>query len=119
MSIDVNQERLIAIKKLVEFSEDIRIISERLKFFNWDYAGQGVPLTRKNLIKTLQRFLDDEINMRTVEEWANLIECREDIEFDSAIISEIIYELANPYLTQPLNKVRASELLFNLQENSF
>lgn len=49
----------------------------------------------------LRRFTSGEIDARTVEVWADMIECREDIQFESgqeAVIASAIHDLANPTL---------------------
>jgi hypothetical protein len=84
---------------------------------DWDYEGDGVELTRRHLSAVLQRYLQAVLSARDVEVWANLIEAREDVCFDANYereIEEVLYELANPTLTQPLDRSRASSLIKTL-----
>lgn len=62
----------------------------------------------------LRRYLEGTLSDKDIETWANLIEAREDICFETRFekqTKEILYELANPTLTQPLDRKRANVLL--------
>jgi hypothetical protein len=76
---------------------------EELKFslakFSWDSEEDLVILKRKHLLIMLYRFLRGELSSLDLEDWAEAIECREDIAFEEPyqkLIGEIIFKLANP-----------------------
>jgi hypothetical protein len=50
-----------------------------------------------------------------VEDWANALECRDDVGFSTSQAHELLHELANPLLTQPLSGERADFWLSQLQ----
>jgi hypothetical protein len=107
-------ERVAVVTDLLLLTRSLKEIAERLAAIDWDYEGDGVELTRHHLISVLQRFLDAELAASDIESWANLVEVREDIYFQAGCkqrIEETLYELANPTLTQPLDRSRASALL--------
>lgn len=68
--------------------------------WDWDHAPAGT-LTRQHVVAVLQRFESAKLDDATVEEWANLIECREDIGYEAgyeAALESAIFDLANPTL---------------------
>ena len=107
-------DRLVVVRELLELSKPLKIIVAQLAVMDWDYEGDGVDLTRKHFATTLQRYLRDELSTSDIEFWANQIEGREDVQFEAGFeqdIKDILYELANPALTQPLDHVRARVFL--------
>jgi len=68
---------------------------------------------------TLRRYLSGQLTENLVEAWANAIEGREDIgmkERDEDFLREVIFELANPVLHQPLSEGCACSILSRLQQ---
>lgn len=107
-------DRLDFIQSLVEYSKSTHELSEQIGKFEWDYEGEPVRLQYKHISSVLEKYLRGELTAQDVEVWANLIEGREDVapEKDCAEhIDKIIYELANPELTAPLDKTRAEEII--------
>jgi hypothetical protein len=106
--------RLDLISSLLELSISLDELTKELNKFPWDYDGKGVELTRIHLSRILERYLKDELSENEIEQWANMIECREDICFEKGFerhIDKILHELANPILFEPLNKGLA-QILF-------
>jgi hypothetical protein len=107
-------DRLAVVRDLLELSKPLEKIMLQLAMMDWDYEGDGLDLTKKHLAMALQRYLLGELSDSDIETWANQIEGREDIQFEAGSeqeIEKILYELANPALTQPLNHARAKILL--------
>ena len=107
-------DRLALVRDLLEMSKPLEKIMAQLAMMDWDYEGDGVDLTKEHLAIALQRYLRGELSDSDIESWANQIEGREDIQFDTGFkqeIENILYELANPALTQPLDHSRAKMLL--------
>jgi len=100
-------ERLKTVSSLVAFSKPLKEISHELSQFDWDYEGEPLIVTSDVIIEVLRRYTSGEINEKEVEDWANLIECREDIAFEEEKEDElenVIYRLANPILEEPLSE---------------
>ncbi|EGQ9730915.1 hypothetical protein ACJXBB_001696 [Vibrio cholerae] len=65
----------------------------------------------------LRRFLAGEFTAEDLENWANLLECREDLEFEegkSEEIENVIYCLANPTLQKEITIDSCKEFLISL-----
>jgi len=94
------------------FSESV----QNLRRFPWD-SPEVVLLTPGDILSVLSRYLSGEFMSDVVEEWANALECREDVGFPEGqreAVQRAVFELANPILTQPLSPERAKELLVEL-----
>lgn len=67
-------------------------------------------LTAELVREALGRFLASVSSAYEIEEWANLIEGREDIGYASEAVKGAIHVLANPLLNGELTKASAAEL---------
>ena len=84
---------------LINFTKDISAIKSDLAKIGFDSESELVTITQNTITNILNRVVDKEISYELLEEWANLIECREDIGYEDEILQEIIiFELANPCL---------------------
>lgn len=76
-----------------------------------------VVLTTGHILNVLRRFQAGELTAADVEAWADLIECREDIDYqperDEEIL-EAIYVLANPVLNGPLDEALTDQVIASL-----
>jgi len=111
------KERKKLLDELLNFEQPIGHIKTALAEFPWDSDVELAFLSARHFENLLKLYLDDSTTVSEVESWANAIEGRDDIGFASdnkKILRELIHELANPLLTQPLTKKRARELLNQL-----
>jgi hypothetical protein len=103
------KDRMELLQQLVNFSMPLPAIVSSLSQMEWD-SEPLVTLSHQAVKNVLQRYIAHEFNGKDIEDWANAIEGRDDISFESNsenIIGEILFELANPLLTQPLSEQRA------------
>ena len=110
MTVD---ERIEVLRDLVELREPILATIGRLRLFPWDSDAALVMLTSNDLIRILDRYLRRELSNIEVEEWAEALEGRDDIGYESQLggtLRQIIFELANPLLTTPLGPAQARRL---------
>ncbi len=94
-------DRFHHLELLANYASPIDSIIKLLKSHSWDFDGNGYIFTKSHLQKVLKRFNDGELNARDIETWSNLIESREDIEFEKKYavkLQNAIYRLANPTL---------------------
>ena len=106
--------RLAVVRDLLELARPLNEIATQLARFNWNYEGRGLELTGQHISVVLQRYLEAKLLAKDVELWANLIEARDDVCIEASRrqqIDEVLYELANPTLTQSLDKDLAGMLI--------
>jgi hypothetical protein len=114
---DEEATRLALVRVLLEMTMPLERIVGQLAEMAWDYEGEGVDLTQGHLASVLQRYLRAEVSEADVEVWANQVEGRDDVQLEAGselIIEEVLHELANPLLTQPLDRIRAQQVLNKL-----
>lgn len=105
------------LNELLNMNSPINDIYNELNKFSWDSEEELVSLTKKHIFKILKNYQQGIISAEEIEDWANAIENREDIGRENSykdLIDEILYELANPYLTEKMTKERAKILLGKL-----
>lgn len=110
----MNNDRSTIIELLLSFSRPLDELQRQLSGFDWDFEGVPIVLHPDHIAHVLRRYLSGELTAAMVERWANLIEGREDLSFDSKHekwIRDTVYELANPVLTAQLEIPRARELI--------
>ena len=101
---------------LVHFKNNIDTLRNMLSQIGFDSETELVYMSRDYMVEILQRSLDKKISFLELEEWANLIECREDIGFEDKKTQEMVFKLANPYLYGKLDEKQVLSYLNELDE---
>jgi len=96
---------------LINFTKGISAIKSDLAKIGFDSESELVTITKNTIANILNRVIDKEISYNLLEEWANLIECREDIGYEDEILQEIIFELANPCLYGEIDEEKICMIL--------
>ena len=103
--------------ELLHFSRPIAEVAKDLAVFGWDSDEDLVTLEPEHALSVLRRFLASELSITEVEDWANAIECREDIGLDQeGLMAAVVFELANPLIAKSLTRQSASDLVSNHSE---
>lgn len=103
--------RLDALKALIEAELPISQAIARMSQFAWDSEEYLAVLTPENLERVLNLFTEGYLTASDVEDWANALEYRDDLALSEPVVSEVLYELANPLLTHALSPERGYHLL--------
>ena len=72
-------KRLAWVRDLLEASRPLPELARDLAGLPWDFDGAGLKLEAAHLRSILQRYIAGELRADQVEEWANLVECRDDV----------------------------------------
>ena len=110
-------ERFDVLRNLVAFNKPLSVLADSLSKFDWDYEGQPLIVMASQVREVLTRFLAGEYSAQELEDWANLIECREDLEFEEKKheeIANVIYCLANPVLEGEITADSCKALIASL-----
>jgi hypothetical protein len=114
---DVN-ERARVLHALLAFQRPLDEILREFARFSWDADEALVTLTTRHVVGMLHRFVRGEVSAKTVEDWANAIEGRDDIaigESASGILAEAMFALANPALEGALDLASGKRWLERLE----
>lgn len=109
------KEILLSLKSLdAPMSEIKSSLNENV----WDSEVELVTLTRQDIANVLSRFLDHKLSATDLEDWADAIEGRDEIGFEEGhedLLKDIIFELANPEIHEPLTHQLVVEMLERLK----
>lgn len=117
----IMNERKKALEALLGFEQPVELLRTALAAFSWDSDTELAFLSVGHAANILNRFVSGRAAAIEVENWANAVEGRDDIGFESPnedMLRELVHELANPLLTQPLTRERAIELLKKMEAAS-
>jgi hypothetical protein len=117
MSNEDRHSRSAVLTELINGKGSIEYFRDRLRDFKFD-SDFIVVLKSENIINILSEFIEGNITDEYVENWAEIIEVRDDIGFDEKNDNEIkqaIHDLANPILSGTLNKEMAIKICHSLQ----
>ncbi len=112
------KDRETLLRSLLALDRPLEEIRSGLSLLGWDSSDDLAFFTKDHALSILRRFLGRSLSANKVEEWANAIEGREDIGFESryeSILRDLIHELANPLLTRPLTYSSATEWVAHLE----
>ncbi len=101
----MSREELL--RELISYRLPIEKTLEGLSFYGWDCEFPLITMTQSDVVNILQRYLAGAITEQQLTDWADLVECREDIEYpaqDENLIASIIFRLANPNLNEEITK---------------
>jgi len=112
-------DRVGLLAELLGYERPIGDVLADLAPYGWDSDETLADLKDSHVRHVLARYLQTGFSTTQVEEWANAIECREDIGYEpNSPEGDVIFELANPDMTAQLNPARAEQLLLLLSGNS-
>lgn len=103
--------KIYILLNLINFAKDMSAIKSDLAKIGFNSESELVTITKNTIVNILNRVIDKEISYELLEEWANLIECREDIGYEDEILQEIIFELANPCLYGEIDEEKICMIL--------
>jgi hypothetical protein len=111
------EERASLLRSLISIGRPVSDIVSDLRQFPWDSKLPLVQLSPSNALSIMRRYESGQLSNTEVEEWANAIEGRDDIDIARhPSLRELIFQLANPTLTQPLTPELARDWIKRLSE---
>jgi hypothetical protein len=102
-------KRVEALVQIITFGECREQAFSALSQFGFDSDVELVEISDSMLADVLQLFITGLISADDLEEWANFIECRDDINFSRN--EGYIYALANPELMGEINTENIIQML--------
>ena len=102
-------EREVALKHIICWDSYKSESFAAIKNYKFDSDVELVKVTSTDLLAILKRFESGEVKTNDVIDWANFIECRDDVDYSE--IENQIYILANPSLQQLSIKELAKNII--------
>jgi hypothetical protein len=108
-------DRSQAVADLVFLRRPLPDAVAQLRSFPWDADQELVTLGPAALQAVLERTLGGELSAQQLEDWANAVEGRDDIAFEPQAMVDLVAEVANPVLYEPLTTDTVLDLLGRLK----
>lgn len=105
------RKRIEIVTDLVQLKGNLNDVKNELAQYAWDIEEPLIVMSVNDFINVIQKVINDKLTFNDLENWANLIEARDDIEFEVEQIQEYIFELANPEIHGKLTKRKLKEIL--------
>lgn len=99
----LSPERRALIETVLDFTADHERAVDELAHYPWD-SDAAVEFTPSRLRAALLATVDGTRSTVLLQQWANYIELRDDIQMTDARVRAIIHELANPDLEGPITE---------------
>jgi hypothetical protein len=109
------RNRIEILKDLVLLQSSIEVLEKELNQYPWDIETPLLKVSKNDIALILKKCLDNEIDFKTLTNWANAIECRDDLDFSTEEIQEIIFEVANSEINEEVTKERLQEIVDELR----
>lgn len=106
--------RLEAVRDLIELRDTLSNCRNRLLQFPWNFEGQATVITRLDVETVLTSFLQGKISSKDLEEWADLLELREDVAYEAdhrEWLNFALFNLSDQHLNGAISATSVSELL--------
>lgn len=95
-----------SLRALVSFEGSLAALQVAFEDASYDYEGEPVILTCAQLARGVRRYLDNEISASDLQTWADMIEGRPGIEYESSrqdLLGRVLLQLSTPHLNESMN----------------
>lgn len=101
---------------LIFLQGSIEVLQKELAQYSWDIETPVLKINVEDFSNILKRSINNEIDFETLTNWANALECRDDLEFENEEMQEVIFELVNPEINGEITKERLNEIIIELEK---
>ena len=102
------------LQELVCYERPSEPLLDELRAFGWDWEGEPLLILKKgDLLRVIDRFLSGGITAAQLQQWAENLECREDMAFDPAeeeLLDDVFFRLATPFINEPLTRESVTKM---------
>lgn len=118
----MTRDRRKILLRLIALRLPIDRLKDELSHLPWDsIQEERAELTVQDVLAALRRFMNQEFGSKDLEEWAALIECREDIDYEKGQeddLKELMFVLANPLINGPITSRLISAWINRLESKA-
>lgn len=96
------RSRATILTDVVQIKSNLNTLKTELNYYPWDSNEPLVTISKEDFTEVFGKTISGEVTFAQLEEWANILEGRDNIAFESRQMEDLIFELANPDLL-PVN----------------
>lgn len=111
------RRRVDILTDLVAFDANLKELRTELSKYPWDTDKPYLIISKLQFSNVLNKCIKRVITFQELEDWANTIECRDDLDFEDEIIQEFLFELSSPEINGEITDKRLCEMLNVLSTN--
>ncbi|MCF0064083.1 hypothetical protein MUK70_27785 [Dyadobacter chenwenxiniae] len=108
------RDRTDILTDLVLFKGELSELRNELSQYSSDVEKPLITISKLDFSNILRRCIAEEISFEDLTDWANLIEFRDDLDFELAEMQELTFELASPEINGEISKERLKEMINEL-----
>lgn len=106
----MERKRKEILSDLLNLNGSVSALIKELSRLPWDIKEPILNVKPQHLLKAISIVGNREDDFNLIEEWANAVEVRDDLEFESDLVQELIEELANPILNGGYDLLRLKDI---------
>jgi hypothetical protein len=104
------------LQELLGLKGSVAELLEKLSGFGYDSEEPEIIVKPIDIEIILSKCINGFISVANLEEWANAIEIRDDVDFENEELKEFIFELANSEINGAITNERLLEIIGCLKE---
>lgn len=105
------RNRIDILNDVVSLRGDLSSLEKELSKYPYYAEKAYLVITRTHLLEALKKSLDGKITLRDLVQWTNIIEFRDDLDFENELLQEIVFELSSPEINGEITKKRLQEMI--------
>lgn len=98
-----------ALEEIITFGRNTNEAYSELLKYSYDSDVEYFVVSKEIMKNALDLYLKGQLSAEDIEDWANFIECREDLDYEQ--VEDYIYYLANPVLVGEINKPKITKMV--------
>ncbi|NQX82260.1 MAG: hypothetical protein HRT66_09750 [Flavobacteriaceae bacterium] len=102
------------LEKIISFDGELSVLKKELSKYPWDVEEPYLVISKSKFIKILKKSIDQVITFEDLEYWANIIECRDDLDFEVELIQEMVFELSSPEINGEITRIKLQYMIEQL-----
>ena len=110
------RNRTDILNDLVSFNKSLPSLKNELSQYSWDTEEPYLIITKTQFLEVLKKCLDQKITFHDLENWADSIECRDDLDFEDEALQELVFEFSSPEINGEITKERLQAIIKDLSE---
>lgn len=110
------RKRQDILSDLISMHGDLSKLSQELSQYPWDIEKPILQIKSGDIQTILRLVADGVISTDSLIYWANLIECREDLDVEDDYLEKIIFELANPEINGEVTLYKVNAIIRELSD---
>ncbi|MCW3104295.1 MAG: hypothetical protein JWO09_2735 [Bacteroidetes bacterium] len=115
LTIDM-RDRKDVLKDIIAYNGNLDNLKKELSNYEWDVKEPILIVSRSDVSNTINKYIDNLISFKDLENWANIIEFRDDVDFESEQVKNAVIDMANPEINGALNDAKLKEIISALKE---